>query len=154
MLPPGPAGCAPSIFCGGFAPPAGPVEDFPVLSVRMLPKRTPALVKTCWVLKSAKISWPSLRELRSAASFTRNRKDWPLLFTFAVTTPVAALMLVTRQGVMPAFPFNTCGAALEARLPKESAKTRNTKPRGPKQRSTAPRVSFSMLIMAMPPHSP
>src|SRR5260370_2746694 len=117
----------------GFAPPA---EDFAKLSVRMPPRRTAwppatALVKTSWVLKSAKTALPTLRESRSAVSLTESRKDWAPLFTFAVTTPVAALMLVIRQGVLPAFPFNTCGASPEARLPMERASKRNTKPRGP-----------------------
>src|SRR5260370_8021228 len=89
----------------GFAPPA---EDFAKLSVRMPPRRTAwppatALVKTSWVLKSAKTALPTLRESRSAVSLTESRKDWAPLFTFASTTPLPPLILPIHHRALPTF---------------------------------------------------
>src|SRR5260370_35045956 len=79
----------------------------------MPPKRTlcpfaPPRVKTCWVLKSATICCPSFRELSNAESFTKKRKDWPVLLSLALTTPLAVLMLVIWQQGSPGLAVSLC----------------------------------------------
>src|SRR5260370_33138872 len=68
----------------------------------------PPREKTWWVLKSAKMAWPSFREVISTEFFTKKRKDWPVLLSLALTTPLAVLMLVIWQQGSPGLAVSLC----------------------------------------------